>query len=125
KYGFLAGAISVFFLALAVPTRAQSAEEAARIARPLSGQSRATIQRLSGLDALPADGWKTHVGELEHGEAVYLDGSSGPVVRAKTKARTDAVWYRRSLTVPQTLNGYNLTGARIWFNFYADANGPM
>ena len=125
KYGFLAGAISVFFLALAVPTRAQSAEEAARIARPLSGQSRATIQRLSGLDALPADGWKTHVGDLAHGEALDLDDSSWPIVRPEAEAGTDAVWYRRSITVPPTLNGYDLTGARIWFSFHADANGPM
>ena len=29
------------------------------------------------------------------------------------------------LTVPETLNGYDLTGARIWFQFHAEANGPM
>ena len=29
------------------------------------------------------------------------------------------------MEVPQTLNGYDLTGARIWFQFHADANGPM
>jgi alpha-mannosidase len=27
--------------------------------------------------------------------------------------------------VPQRCNGYDLTGARIWFQFHADANGPM
>ena len=27
--------------------------------------------------------------------------------------------------MPQTLNGYDLTGARIWFQFHAYANGPM
>ncbi len=27
--------------------------------------------------------------------------------------------------MPETLNGYDLTGARIWFQFHADANGPM
>jgi alpha-mannosidase len=27
--------------------------------------------------------------------------------------------------VPATLNGYDLTGARIWFQFHAEANGPM
>ena len=26
---------------------------------------------------------------------------------------------------PRTLHGYDLTGARIWFSFSADANGPM
>ena len=31
----------------------------------------------------------------------------------------DLTWF------PQTLNGYDLTGARIWFQFHAEANGPM
>ena len=41
--------------------------------------------------------------------------------------RTDheAVWYRGRLTVPKTLNGYDLTGARIWLRFDVGANGPM
>jgi len=29
------------------------------------------------------------------------------------------------VTVPPTLNGYDLTGTRIWFRFEAEANGPM
>ena len=29
------------------------------------------------------------------------------------------------LQVPETLYGYDLTGARIWFQFHAYANGPM
>ena len=35
------------------------------------------------------------------------------------------MWFRREIEVPQTLNGYDLTGARIWFQFRANANGPM
>ena len=41
------------------------------------------------------------------------------------KAPTDAVWFRQTFEVPETLHGYDLTGARIWFQFHADANGPM
>jgi len=118
-----ATAISVLFFEIAA--QAQSAEEAARIASKLSSQSQTTIQRLSNLDALPADGWKTHVGDLAHGEAPDLDDSGWPVVHARATGGTDAVWYRRSITVPPTLHGYDLTGARIWFSFHADANGPM
>ena len=125
KCGLFAAAIFSFLLAIAVPARAQSAEEAAHLANTLSSQSQTVIQRLSTLDALPADGWKTHPGDVAHGEALDLDDSSWPIVRAKAESGTEAVWYRRSLTVPPTLNGYDLTGARIWFSFHADANGPM
>ena len=41
------------------------------------------------------------------------------------KAPNDAVWFRQTYTIPETLGGYDLTGARIWFQFHADANGPM
>jgi alpha-mannosidase len=123
--GVLAAFIAILLFLSAPPIHAQSAEEAARIARPLSSQSQAMIQRLSVLDSLPADGWKTHLGDLAHGEALDLDDSGWPVVRAGASAGTDAVWYRRLITVPPTLNGYDLTGARIWLSFRADANGPM
>ena len=45
--------------------------------------------------------------------------------RPRSKAPKDAVWYRRVIEVPKTLNGYDLTGSRIWFQFHANANGPM
>ena len=31
------------------------------------------------------------------------------------KAPNEAVWFRQSYEIPPTLNGYDLTGARIWF----------
>ena len=35
------------------------------------------------------------------------------------------MWFRQTYKVPETLYGYDLTGARIWFQFHAYANGPM
>ena len=122
---YSAGILSVFLLPLAILAPAQSDEEGVRLASTLSDPSQTAIERLSSLDALPADGWKTHAGDLAHGEAVDLDDSSWPIVHAKAEAGTDAVWYRRSIAVPPTLNGYDLTGSKIWFSFHADANGPM
>jgi alpha-mannosidase len=125
KFGLCAGVVSTLLGSFADRAAAQSAEEAARIAGTLSGQSQAVIQRLSGLDALPVDGWKMHAGDLAHGEAVDLDDSNWPIVHATTEAGTSAVWFRRSISVPPRLNGYDLTGASIWFSFHANANGPM
>src|ERR1700735_4139137 len=123
--GFSGVAIFAFLLPFALPARAQSAEESARAASSLSSPSQAAIQRLSALDALPAEAWKTHEGDLAHGEALDLDDSSWPTVHANAEAGTNAVWYRRSISVPPTLKGYDLTGSRIWFSFHASANGPM
>ena len=112
-------------LSLVVPIcRAQSFTPA-REQKNLSSTALATLQTLETLNALPADGWRFHAGDLPHGEAVSLDDSSWPVANAPAKAPKEAVWYRRSIEVPRTLHGYDITGSRIWFQFRADANGPM
>src|SRR5207248_3492239 len=54
-----------------------------------------------------------------------LDDSNWPLQKPRAKAPQDAVSYIRVIEAPQTLNGYDLTGSRIWFQFRADANGPM
>ena len=93
--------------------------------KALSNPSQEVIERLSKLDHLPADEWRFHAGDVEHGEAVGLDDSSWQIVKPHVEAPTEAVWYRRLIEVPKTLNGYDLTGSRIWFHFLANANGPI
>jgi alpha-mannosidase len=83
------------------------------------------IGRLSRLHELPDGAWKMHSGDMAHGEAVNLDESSWEAKASGAKAPNDAVWFRQTYEVPQTLNGYDLTGSRIWFQFHANANGPM
>jgi alpha-mannosidase len=111
---------------LALPLLAGSA--LAQAPDPLSTLSPAahqTIQQLSSLDSIPATDWKFHVGDVAHAESPDLDDSGWQTVSVGSKAPTDAVWYRRWIEVPKTLNGYDLSGARIWFQFAAYANGPM
>jgi alpha-mannosidase len=104
---------------------AQSAAEAEKIAAALPPESRAVIERLSGLHELPDGVWKIHAGDLAHGEAVNLDESGWDAIAKGTKVPNEAVWFRQTYQVPEILNGYDLTGARIWFQFHASANGPM
>ena len=66
-----------------------------------------------------------HAGDLAHGEALNLDESSWRVIAPEGDASNDAVWFRQTFVVPETLSGYDLTGARIWFQFHAGANGPI
>jgi alpha-mannosidase len=104
---------------------AQSAADAAKIAASLPAESQAVLARLSGLHQLPDGAWKLHAGDLAHGEAVGLDESGWQAIAVGGKAPLEAVWFRQTYQVPDTLNGYDLSGARIWFQFHADANGPM
>ncbi len=91
----------------------------------LPAASRAVIDRLTSLRELPAGAWKMHAGDLSHGESANLDDSGWPAVAVGAKTSTDAEWFRQTFQVPETLHGYDLTGARIWIQFQASANGPM
>jgi len=104
---------------------AQTAEQAAQVVKAYSVQSQAVVQRLTLLNRLPAEEWRFHAGDLAHGESPDLDDSSWQLVKPRMEAPQDAVWFRRWIEVPPSLQGYDLTGARIWFSFRADANGPM
>jgi alpha-mannosidase len=120
-------ALAAAFLvpALRPSASAQSPAQVTKIISTLSPESQKVIERLSSFDDLPAEQWRYHAGDLPHGEAIDLDDSSWPLVKARSEAPNEAVWYRREVEVPKTLNGYDLTGARIWFAFHANANGPM
>jgi alpha-mannosidase len=97
----------------------------------LSPSAIAKLHTIEALNALPGGDWRFHAGDIPHGESPTLDDSSWQSIPAPTdrktysKAPKEAVWYRRTIEVPKTLNGYDITGSRIWFQFEADANGPM
>ncbi len=91
----------------------------------LSPKQETVLKRLEALQTLPDGPWRFHAGDVAHGESVTLDDSSWQLVSAKSKAPKEAVWYRRTIEVPKTLGGYDLTGTTISFRFRAYANGPM
>lgn len=114
-----------FAIVFTFAAHAQSPKDIAEITNTLPADSQKVIERLGTLDNLPADEWRSHVGDLAHGEDPSLDDSSWPVVKPRSHAPNESVWFRRLVEVPKNLNGYDLTGARIWFQFRANANGPM
>jgi alpha-mannosidase len=112
-------------LLLAVPAIAQRGDEFAKATALLPADAQPVVDRLGSLHELPGGTWKTHTGDLAHGEDSDLDDSAWTPVEVGAKASNDAVWFRQTYQVPDTLNGYDLTGARIWFQFHANGNGPM
>ncbi len=109
----------------ALPAAGQQGMPIAPPGSNLSPSSRAVIDRLASLGELPAGTWKMHAGDLTHGEAVNLDESDWQSAVLDAKEPTGAIWFRQTFQVPKTMHGYDLTGVRIWFQFHADANGPM
>ena len=106
----------------ALPAFAQRGPTIAPTFSPAEGK---VIARLNSLETLPSGSWRFHAGDVAHGESVSLDDSAWKTVGPMSEAGKEAVWYRRTIEVPQTLNGYDLTGAEIGFRFRATANGPM
>jgi alpha-mannosidase len=124
--GLLIALVAVFgAISLTQVVPAQDAREDAAIVEKLPQPSRDVIARLSELRELPGGQWKMHAGDLAHGEAVNLDESGWQTIAPRQNAPNDAVWFRQTIEIPSTLHGYDLTGGRVWFQFHADANGPM
>jgi alpha-mannosidase len=85
----------------------------------------AATSQIQALTNLPANEWRFHPGDIPHGEDVSLDDSSWSTVKPHSKAPQEAAWYRQWIVVPPTLNGYDLTGTKLWFQFIANANGEV
>ncbi len=110
---------------IASPAAAQRGSEVGRGLALLPPQSRAVVQRLMSLSQLPAGTWKMHEGDLPHGEAVDLDDSGWQSAAVGAHYATSAVWLRQTIQLPATLHGYDLSGARIWFQIHVNSNDPV
>ncbi|MGC2509076.1 MAG: alpha-mannosidase, partial [Acidobacteriaceae bacterium] len=90
-----------------------------------SPQAKQVIDRLGTFDSIPADAWQYHLGDIAHGERPDLDTTAWQTVHLPFTAPHGAVWLRRWVEVPKTLNGYDLAGSQIWFHMQVGANGPV
>jgi alpha-mannosidase len=114
----IASLFVISFLALQLAAQKQPLAPGNAVVDPV-------VQQLRALTRLNVEDWRYHVGDLPHGEDVALDDSSWTVAKPKSEAPQNAVWYRRWIVVPPTLQGYDLTGSKLWFRFSASANGPI
>jgi alpha-mannosidase len=123
--------LSIVAVCLGVPlliagrAHAQRDNEYTRALALLPADLRPVVDRLGSLHELPDGAWKIHAGDLAHGEDPNLDDSAWDTIAPGAVAPRDSVWFRQSFTVPDNLNGYDLTGSRIWFQFHVDGDGPM
>ncbi len=111
----LCGGALLFTSRATAQRRGNNIDQQATALLPQADQT--VVDRLATLEQLPDGAWKAHEGDIPHGEAVDLDDSSWQTATMGQRFSTDAVWFRQTVEVPATLNGYDLTGARIWFQF--------
>ena len=109
----------------AVCSQAQSAlpERALKELEKLPPSAQTAIKQLAALDELPSPQWRVHSADIAHGEAPNLDDSSWEVAKVHAEGPKEAVWYRGWVEVPKDVNGYDVTGAKIWFEFNIDIGG--
>lgn len=107
------------------PPRPASASAQPAPQGPLSPAELAAVQQLGTLNNLSQNHWSVHTGDIAHGESPTLDDSSWPVAKPEGEYPTEAVWFRQTIVVPQTLHGYDLSGTRILFQFRASAILPQ
>ncbi len=70
---------------------------------------------------MPISDWRFHVGALAHGESVDLDDSSWQTIHTPFQSDTkDIVWFRTWIDVPKAVDGYDLSGSRIWIESLRD-----
>lgn len=117
--------IGLVALAGAGVVHAQLLQDQDSAEKRLPQTERDTIERLGTLSHLPPGVWHYHTGDVAHGEDPSLNDSDWPVAKPNSTFPTDTLWFREWVQVPKTLNGYDLTGARIWFRFRASVNGPL
>jgi alpha-mannosidase len=104
---------------------AQFLQQALNIEKRLPQSQRDVVAQLENLSELPVGQWRYHAGDLPHGEDPSLDDSSWSVAKVDASYPKAALWFRQWVEVPKTLDGYDLSGTRIWFKFSAWANGPL
>lgn len=87
--------------------------------------AQATLKRLGDLDHLPSGEWRYHAADMPHGEDPAVDDGSWQVAEGGRDLGTEALWFRRWIEVPKTIDGYDLSGTTIWFHASIDAHLPL
>jgi len=119
------GSLAAAVVCFAATACAQNAQEMGLITQSLPKTAVAVLGNLSELNTLPAGKWRVHTRDIAHGESTSLDDASWHVTASNKNFPAEAVWFRQWVEVPAKLHGYDLTGARIWFDFSATTNGAV
>ncbi len=104
------------------------ASPALRFSPALFAQSidrEAIFKRLEAATILPLSPWRFKEGYVLRGEAVDLDDSTWTLFPVGEEWSTGPAWFRYRITLPQTIGGYDIRGARLRLRLRIVGENPV
>jgi alpha-mannosidase len=71
------------------------------------------LDRLQSISVLPLDQWRSHEGNIAHGEDASLTDSEWQPIKINEPWTNGSQWIRTTITIPERQAGYDLRGTRI------------
>ena len=82
------------------------------------------LDRLESLSTLPVPDWQFH-SDVPHPEDPALDVSSWETIKVDEKWSSGSRVFRRTIEIPEKLNGYSLQGASVKLDLAFDSDGAI
>jgi len=89
---------------------------------PPAGPYKAVLDQLQSITTIPLDSWHAHAADLAHGEDPTLNISDWQTVQARQKWSPSSRWLRRTVALPDRLNGYRLQDSRVKLDVRIESN---
>lgn len=80
------------------------------------------LDGLNDITVMPLTEWRAHAGDLAHGEDAALDDSAWTSVKQREDWKDPSRWIRRTIEVPERLNGYATAGAKLALDLYISSD---
>jgi alpha-mannosidase len=83
---------------------------------------KAALERLRLITEIPLTGWTGHTADFPHPEDVAASSSGWADVKVNDPWKNSAYWVRKTIEIPQQINGYDLKGATVRLDFWISSN---
>ncbi|HEU5400060.1 MAG TPA: alpha-mannosidase [Terriglobales bacterium] len=83
---------------------------------------KATLDRIRSAVDVPVTGWRGHVADSPHPEDPDLNDSGWSQVEVKQPWSIPAYWVRKTIEIPQQINGYDPKGSKLQLDFAITSN---
>ena len=82
----------------------------------------AALERLRSITEITLTGWTGHAADFPHPEDVAASTTGWSDVKVNGPWKYSAYWVRKTIEIPQQINGYDLKGATVRLDFWISSN---